>query len=177
MATPVWLLNLVRLTRREYFADFFITPPITLALAYVSITRGFGPLWVAAFAVGVLGWTLYEYSFHRWGLHEMAVLRDVHALHHRNQRDYIAIHPLATIATYAAFWALFGIHSSALMVGFSTGYIAYSVLHTAFHYSGLIADHCPKLKGRHVAHHRFHGVNYGVTTGLWDRVFGTEAKA
>lgn len=173
--TPAWLLKLVRLTRREYFADFWITPPITLALSYVSITHGFGLLWLAAFAVGAIGWTLYEYAAHRWISHKMAVMRDLHALHHKNQRDYIALHPLATIATYGAFWALFGIHSSALMVGFSFGYIAYSVLHTAFHYSGLIAGWFPRLKARHVAHHRYHGVNYGVTTGLWDRAFGTEA--
>lgn len=173
MRSPAWLLKLVRLTRVEYFADFFITPPITLAFAIVSLAAGFSALWLAEFALGWLAWTLYEYAFHRWGLHHVAILRDVHALHHRNQKDYIAIHPLVTLALYASFWLALGFQSSAIMVGFSAGYVVYSALHTAFHYSHRLSALLPKGRRRHVAHHRFEIVNFGVTTDLWDRVFRT----
>jgi sterol desaturase/sphingolipid hydroxylase (fatty acid hydroxylase superfamily) len=174
MILPFWLRRLVQLTKAEYFADFFITPPITLAFAALSISRGFSVAWIAMFLAGVAAWTLYEYVLHRFGLHQLPVLRDIHALHHLNQKDHIGVHPAVTAAIYAAFWLLFGIHSSALMVGFSTGYIGYAALHTACHYSA--AGQLGAAKRRHVAHHRYHNVNYGVTTSFWDRLFGTEYK-
>lgn len=174
---PAWMLAFFRLTRREYFADFFITPPITVAFAIYSLSHGFGPLWLAEFAAGWVAWTFYEYALHRWGLHELPFLRDMHDLHHRNQKDYIAVPPWATLAIYAGFWLIFGMRSSAFMVGFSVGYIVYAAMHTAFHHA-LVGkgEWLYPMKQRHVAHHRDGTVCYGVTISFWDRLFGTESK-
>jgi sterol desaturase/sphingolipid hydroxylase (fatty acid hydroxylase superfamily) len=169
-----WLTRLVRLSRREYFADFFITPPITIALLIWSIATGWSSWWPVQFVAGICVWTLYEYAMHRWILHRTWLFRALHDLHHDDQRDYIALHPVLTIASYIGFALLFGMNSSAFMVGFSVGYVIYSAAHTAFHYaiilpgSGLFS-----LKRHHALHHRFHGVNYGVTTRVWDVAFGT----
>jgi sterol desaturase/sphingolipid hydroxylase (fatty acid hydroxylase superfamily) len=169
-------LDLFRRTRREYYADFFITPPITLALLIISVWHGLSFLWPIQFAVGAIGWTLYEYATHRWILHRILLFRDMHALHHAHQRDYIAVHPLVTIAVYALVAAIFGIGSSAVTVGFSTAYIAYSCMHTAFHYAEIDNGHwLYRMKMRHAAHHRME-VNFGVSTSLWDRVFRTEGN-
>jgi sterol desaturase/sphingolipid hydroxylase (fatty acid hydroxylase superfamily) len=168
---------LFRRTRPEYYADFFITPPLTALFACLSLRHGFNLSWIVAFAVGWAVWSFYEYALHRWGLHEAPLLRDVHRLHHRNQRDYLAFHPGATLAAYAALWLVFGVHSSAVMVGFSTGYIVYAALHTAFHYARIGEGHpLYRARMRHVAHHRFDDVCYGVTTGFWDRLFRTEFR-
>lgn len=167
------LLALFRLSRREYFADFFITPPITLALLVWSLVH-FTWEWPLDFAAGVMLWTFYEYVAHRCLFHCTWLARDFHALHHDNQRDYIAFHPALTVTAYAAMWAIFGVNSSALMVGFSVGYVLYSAAHTAFHYSVIKPGHwLYGLKRHHALHHTFHEVNYGVTTTLWDRVFNT----
>jgi sterol desaturase/sphingolipid hydroxylase (fatty acid hydroxylase superfamily) len=169
------LLKVFQLTKREYFADFFITPPLTLALMGYSLLHSFGPLWLPGFVLGLLAWTFYEYATHRWVLHELQVFRAVHWLHHRNQKEYIAVHPLVTVAIYAAMWILFGPRSSAFALGFSVGYVLYSFEHTAFHYADIRKGNpLYGAKLRHVAHHRFHTVNYGVTTGVWDLLFRSE---
>jgi sterol desaturase/sphingolipid hydroxylase (fatty acid hydroxylase superfamily) len=170
-------LRLFRLTKREYYADFFITPPITIALFIVSARHGMSALWVTELFSGFVGWTLYEYAIHRWVLHRVLFFRDMHDLHHAKQKDYIAIHPLLTLALYGSLWALFGFRSSALMIGFTVGYIVYSVAHTAFHYARIPKGHwLYSLKMRHAAHHRT-DCCFGVTNYFWDRIFRTEASA
>lgn len=172
------MLDFFRLTKREYFADFFITPPITAALLYMSISDGFDAWWVAQFIGGLFVWTLYEYAVHRWLSHGFAwLLRDVHKLHHHRQRDYIAIHPLATLAIYILFWQAFGAQSSAAMLGFSIGYVVYAAVHTAFHYATIESGHpLFRLKRHHAIHHKLEKFNFGVTTTLWDRTLGTHRK-
>jgi sterol desaturase/sphingolipid hydroxylase (fatty acid hydroxylase superfamily) len=165
-------LNLFRRTPREYFADFFITPPITLGLLIVSL-QGFDLWWPVKFAGGMLIWSFYEYMAHRFIAHRVPYFREAHALHHQAQRDYISLHPIMSLAMYGAFWMLFGFGSGAISVGFSTGYVVYSFAHTAFHYATIEPGHFMYgLKMRHVLHHRA-DCNYGVVTGFWDRIFGT----
>jgi len=176
MKMPSRLLDCFRLSRRAYFADFLITPPITLALAVLSV-RGHGIMaWVALLGLGWCAWTFYEYWMHRLVLHHLVFFRELHGLHHGNPRAYIALHPLATIIIYAALWMIFGVQSSTFMVGFSLGYIVYSTLHTIFHYAPRASAWMPDLQRRHVLHHRFHVANFGVTTGFWDRFFDTEIR-
>lgn len=168
-------LNLFRRTPKEYYADFFITPPITLALLVLSLSRATW-FWPLGFAAGVLLWTFYEYFAHRFISHRAPMFREAHELHHKAQRDYIALHPIMTLAIYGCFWMLFGFGSGAVSVGFSSGYVFYSFAHTAFHYATIEPGHfLYGLKMRHVLHHRT-DVNYGVSNSLWDRVFGTDAK-
>ena len=116
---------------------------------------------------------MYEYAIHR-ASHHAPWLRDLHWLHHRNQRDYIALHPALTLGTYGLIWLVFGIQAAPFAVGFSVGYVAYAGLHTAFHYAQIRPGHpLWAAKQRHAAHHRYHDVSFGVTWGLWDRVFRT----
>lgn len=164
--------RLFRLTKREYYADFFITPPITAVLTFISVRHGVSWAWVGACMVGALAWTLYEYVLHRWISHDVWPFTVLHAWHHDRQRDYIAVHPAATVTFYAVLWATLGIKSSAFMVGFSVGYIVYSIAHTCFHY-GRVPSWLMPLKRHHALHHAFHNINFGVSTTLWDRVFGT----
>lgn len=169
-------LRLFRLTKREYYADFFITPPITLALLVVSVRQDISVLWATEIVAGFVGWTLYEYALHRWVLHKALFFRDMHGLHHARQKDYIAIHPLLTLTIYGSLWALFGFRSSALMIGFTVGYIVYSIAHTAFHYTTINKSHwLYGLKMRHAAHHRT-DCCFGVTTKIWDKLFNTEGR-
>jgi sterol desaturase/sphingolipid hydroxylase (fatty acid hydroxylase superfamily) len=166
-------LNLFRRTPREYYADFFITAPITVVLLVLSLVDP-DVFWPARFGLGVMMWTFYEYATHRWISHRLMFFREAHALHHIAQRDYIALHPAATLLLYIAFWALFGFGYGAVSVGFSVGYVFYSAAHTAFHYATIEPGHfLYGLKMRHVLHHRAN-VNFGVTTSLWDRAFRTE---
>lgn len=168
-------LNLFRRTPREYYADFFLTPPITLVLLTFSLTHA-DLWWPVRFCAGLLLWTFYEYFAHRFVSHQVPLIKEAHALHHHAQRDFIALHPIMTLAIYAAFWMLFGFGYGAVSVGFSVGYVIYSIAHTAFHYATIgPGNYFYGMKMRHVMHHRS-DVNFGVITGLWDRLFKTEAS-
>jgi sterol desaturase/sphingolipid hydroxylase (fatty acid hydroxylase superfamily) len=175
LSRPKWV-EYFRLSRREYFADFFITPPLTIALTVISLLHC-SWTWMPLFGAGLLAWTLYEYLMHRVGLHHVWFARDLHALHHDDQRDYIASHPLVTIAIYAVLWLLFGFNSSAFASGFSVGYVIYAALHTLFHYATILPGHpLFRLKRHHALHHKFDDANFGVSTRLWDRVFITHKE-
>lgn len=170
------LTRIFRLTKREYYADFFITPPITIAMIVESVRDGVSVLWFAYLVGGLIAWSLYEYALHRWVLHKVWLFRDLHDLHHAKQRDYIAVHPIITLALYGLLWAMFGFGSSPVMIGFTTGYIIYSIAHTAFHYAPISKGNwLYRLKMRHAAHHRT-DVNFGVTSRLWDKIFNTEGN-
>jgi len=145
-------------------------------LAWHSIYYGgLGISWLLQFVLGLFVWTLYEYCLHRFILHGLPIGRDIHALHHKNQLDYIAQPPWLTLTTYGTFFVIFGLKSTALMIGFSTGYVIYAALHTIFHYSRLTPGSLLwKLDQRHVYHHRYGDVCYGISVNLWDLVFKTE---
>lgn len=161
--------RLFRLTKAEYYTDFILTPLITLTLILTSTIT---PLWFVELGLGFIGWSLVEYVFHRWVLH--TILHDVHDLHHEHQKDFIAIHPGISLILYISLWGLLGFGSNPIMIGYSLGYILYSVLHTLFHYT-LIKPSNPlyRLKMNHVAHHRNDKVNHGVSHPIWDLVFRT----
>lgn len=171
-----WWLDLFRRSKVGYYADFFITPPITVVLLGLSLYGSLDAWWVPKFLAGVVAWTFYEYAVHRFVSHRVPLFREAHWLHHDRQQDYIAVHPLVTLAQYALVAAIFGVGYSAFTVGFSTGYIVYAAMHTAFHYATIRkGDLLYGLRLRHVEHHR-REVNFGVTTCLWDRLLGTEGR-
>ena len=162
--------RLFRLTRAEYYADFLITPPLTLYVAARAYPRA-DWWWPLLAVVGFVAWTLYEYALHRFVMHRRPMVR-FHAMHHRDQLDYVAQHPAITLATYAVVWLTLGAATTPAALGFSVGYVWYAAAHTLIHYS----DVAPlrRLREHHAGHHAYGSRNFGVTTTTWDRLFGTE---
>lgn len=162
--------RLFKLTKFEYYLDFFLTPSITLALILTSTIT---PLWFAFIGLGFVSWSFVEYAFHRWVLHRLYPLDQLHDLHHKHQQDYIALHPGISLVLYLTLWGLLGFGSSPFMIGYSLGYILYSILHTLFHYTIIQKGHpLYQLKMNHAAHHR-RDANFGVTSPVWDLIFRT----
>jgi sterol desaturase/sphingolipid hydroxylase (fatty acid hydroxylase superfamily) len=58
------------------------------------------------------------------------------------------------------------------------GYLWYvSVHHIVHHWKAEPGTYAYALKRRHMLHHHFDDMgNFGVTSGFWDRVFGTDLK-
>ena len=55
------------------------------------------------------------------------------------------------------------------------GYAAYMFVHHATHHLKIEpGDWLYEARVRHMAHHYRDATNFGVSTGFWDRVFGTE---
>jgi len=137
-----------------------------------------------AVGLGALGWTLLEYLLHRFVFHGASATRlgaKEHRRHHARV-DYFApwwqkalaaltvtavMLPLATIAQGAAI----GLSSTS---GFIGTYLLYEVLHRRAHTRPPTGAYGRWRRRNHFAHHFVDPRRgQGVTTPLWDRVFGT----
>jgi sterol desaturase/sphingolipid hydroxylase (fatty acid hydroxylase superfamily) len=173
----------LQLSKFSYYSDFVAYPIVVVALTAASMIRGGSlPAWLAAAGVGLLLWTFLEYVIHRIALHWMPVFSPMHAQHHAAQMAYIATPSWVSISVWLAvvlvpvwFWLGFNI-SNGLTVGIMVGYWWYGIVHHVIHHwahkrsSAYFAD----LRARHMRHHHSpKGGNFGVTTPVWDHLFGT----
>jgi sterol desaturase/sphingolipid hydroxylase (fatty acid hydroxylase superfamily) len=141
-------------------------------------------------SVGLVGWTLAEYLFHRfvfhwvpatpWGerFHFLA-----HGVHHRwpDDRWRLVMPPVVSLPLGAGFLTLaaqlLGDAAAPWFLGFSGGYVVYDLTHYALHHLGgarRLPRWLVRLRAHHMRHHHLDGAKgYGVTSPLWDHVFGT----
>ncbi|HJL16588.1 MAG TPA: sterol desaturase family protein [Sandaracinaceae bacterium LLY-WYZ-13_1] len=139
---------------------------------------------VAAFVGGLVLWTVLEYVLHRFAGHSKLVgkrVRKEHFMHHATP-DYftslprklvLAVPVLGGLAAIAV--PLFGWGAGlALVAGTAAGWTFYEHLHKATHVRGPLNAYGAWAR-RHHLHHHFQSpkANHGVTTPLWDWVFGT----
>ena len=166
-----------------YYADLFFYPVVLGGFLVFDLNgRGFllQPRWWFAFVGGAMLWTLAEYLLHRFVYHEVAVVRDLHGMHHAHPNDFVGAPIWVSIIGFSFLLAVFvllgGIEiASGITGGLIAGYISYLLVHDAVHRWPLgerswLRNH----RLRHLRHHR-HPLpgNFGVTTGFWDYVFGT----
>lgn len=140
---------------------------------------------IAAIASGVLTWTLLEYLIHRWMGHDRRFRKSpfgVEHIRHHVEGNYFAPTWKKLIAA-AVFAVVLGVPAIAL-AGPATGvaYVAgligfygmYEWLHRREHTHAGIGPYGRFLRRHHFHHHFADGrVNHGVTTPIWDFVFGT----
>jgi sterol desaturase/sphingolipid hydroxylase (fatty acid hydroxylase superfamily) len=141
------------------------------------------PLFVAGFMVT----TLIEYCLHRWLFHFVPKNQKervqhflLHGYHHEFMNDPmrlvlppIGIWPVAAI--FAGVWyALFGSYWFPIYAGTVAGYVAYDWTHYYTHYFNPKGGVGRWLKRYHMLHHHDSpNHRYGITSPLWDFVFGT----
>lgn len=140
----------------------------------------------ALFAAGLFWWTLLEYLLHRFALHGLpASFGSRHMRHHVTPSERrLAVAPLASSVGGAAihaviFVGLFGpARGGALLAGLVAGYLAYEWVHWSTHYRRARTRLGRALRRHHMLHHHAApGTRFGVTTPLWDWVFGTLGTA
>ncbi|MHC2251054.1 dihydroceramide fatty acyl 2-hydroxylase [Bradyrhizobium embrapense] len=170
----------------QYFLDFLLVPwAICTLIAFavlgrISLSAIAG--WVGA---GVAAWTLAEYWIHRAIFHGNNRFAPMHDMHHRLPRDMIGISSLGTFSAFAAVWllacAVAGEDRAAVFVaGVMIGYLAYCAIHVRFHHHGpkaKLSRYVAFMNDHHSGHHRGGKGNFGVTTPIWDFVFGTYRRA
>lgn len=168
-----------------FFLDFVIYPPLIMACMYLAVWGGdaFQLLQsVGLFMLGALGWSLAEYLIHRFAFHHAPILKSVHMAHHDAPR---ALTGTPTIGTVLAFWLLVfwpmtwlvGVTAAAaLTAGVMLGYLAYVGVHYIVHHTGSFGSRTLRRLIRiHAVHHHDTAHNFGVTSAIWDWVFGTLA--
>ncbi len=152
------------------------------------------PLAPVAFLAGAATWSLAEYTLHRFAGHATRQRKSEqkpslfdgdfgseHQAHHRDTR-YFTPTPRKLRAAAAAFAATSLLGSAivgprraiSFAVGLSLAYAGYEIVHRRVH------THAPKnaydrWARRHHLHHHFGDpkTNHGVSSALWDHVFGT----
>ena len=156
------------------------------SIAYRSINAGTG---ILIFLGGVLAWTLFEYLIHRYLFHFIAesdrakrLVYTMHGIHHEFPRDRerLFMPPIPSIIVacilFTVFKLLMGPLIFAFFPGFLTGYLLYGSMHYAIH-AFAPPKYMKALWRNHHLHHYKHGdKGFGVSSVLWDVVFGTMQK-
>ena len=142
-------------------------------------------------AAGLLAWTLAEYVLHRYVFHwtgSEAWKKRVHFLLHGVHHDYPSdsdrlVMPLgASVPMAVLFFALFraalGERGESVFAGFTLGYLLYDGTHFAVHHFKQTTRLGKFLRKHHMLHHHAdHDGGFGVSSPLWDLVFGTMPRA
>lgn len=165
-----------------YFGDFAVIPAAVLLFAGLSFAdRGIeaaGP-WIVSLIAGMVVWTLVEYLIHRFAYHWAPILTPLHDAHHREPRAYVGVPSflssgLVIAICYLPLRPLEPVVASGFTSGMLIGYAAYMFVHHATHHFKIEpGDWLYEARVRHMAHHYHDDANFGVSVGVWDRVFGT----
>ncbi|MEB2312755.1 MAG: sterol desaturase family protein [Sorangiineae bacterium] len=148
-----------------------------------------------AFASGAFAWTFAEYALHRFAGHADRAPRSAtrrrrlfdgdfgseHQAHHADTRYFtptshkvvaaaIAVTGVGVLASL-----LFGPRRGvSFAAGFAGAYAAYEIEHRRTHTHAPTGPHTRFTRRHHLSHHFTNPkLNHGVTTPLWDVVFGT----
>ncbi|WP_437663734.1 sterol desaturase family protein [Sorangium sp. So ce1182] len=156
---------------------------VRAALNGVSLLDGLGLL-----LVGLFLWTFAEYVLHRYVFHyvgprlwQRRVHFVLHGVHHDFPQDADRlVMPLGAsiplgVVFYTLFRAVFGpVPADPLFVGFGLGYLAYDGTHYAIHHFRMTSRWGKWIKRHHMVHHHTgERARWGVSSPLWDWVFGT----
>ena len=173
------------LSRTAYYADFVIYAAAIGALLVLAACEPEWTdrlKWIAAFLAGIAVWTLLEYLLHRFVLHSMPTFSDMHAVHHASPRAFVGT---PTWVSLSILWLVFFVPAwralslnvgGGLIAGVMMGFLWYGILHHAIHHRRprFLAIRLTASIHRHLRHHYSpRPGNFGVTTSLWDLLFGT----
>lgn len=177
------------LTRTKWWVIPTVWLPVVCCFASLSYARGHSASEVALMLVsGVFLWTLIEYTLHRFLFHIntrtywMNTLHYLlHGCHHKHPMDGLRLvfPPAATAILcfpfYNAVWLCATPSTTpALFAGGLLGYVMYDCTHYYLHHGQPTAEPGRHLKKYHLNHHfRIQNKGFGITSSLWDQVFGT----
>ncbi len=162
-----------------------------IILSFLILNSFFGsirtlPMGLAVYFGAVLGWTFFEYILHRYVFHFVYESKAgkrfhyvMHGYHHEYPRDAhrLFMPPTAGAIISSIFLAIFfvfmGGNAFVFTAGFVNGYLLYTMMHYSIHRfkppRGL-----RNLWKHHAMHHYKHNHRaFGVSSTLWDRIFGT----
>lgn len=179
------------LSKVHYTVPLYIYVPVILLLGWsalfvecLSIPAFFGYA-----ALGLFVWTLTEYVLHRFVFHFVPKAKwalRLHFIFHGVHHDYpndakrLVMPPSASIPMALTLYLLFSLLLSggalhAFFAAFLVGYLFYDISHYALHHFNFKSEFWKKLKKHHMLHHYSdHTKGYGVSSALWDKIFGSD---
>ena len=177
------------LTKTHPLVIWVLYTPVLILLPYFALNSlEFSALKVIMLALGgMLFWSFFEYLMHRFIFHFVAesdrarrIIYLLHGNHHEYPRDkerlFMPAVPSLIIAStiFMILYALMGKLAVPFFPGFIFGYLIYGSMHYAIHawnppfkwMKGLWRNH-------HLHHYKQQKKGFGVSSTLWDHVFGT----
>jgi len=178
-------------TRWPWWYIFVLWLPVISYALSVSLSNTSLVPTLATFWFGVFMWALSEYLVHRFLFHieTNTTLGNfyhffAHGIHHLIPLDAtrLTFPPPFSIGIGLILWnAMAQLKDvfptwSALYGGVAFGYMLYDAVHYFFHHGTCLVwfDYLQRMKTRHLKHHFSHSnKNFGVTSPLFDHIFGT----
>lgn len=182
----------------EKLSRTHISVPLTIffvysaALLYWSVTHTTLSIatTVTMFFIGVISFTWVEYNVHRYVFHmtpntekKAKAQYTMHGVHHEFPKDKtrLAMPPALsiTIATFLlfVFRLILGDFVFSFLPGFLVGYAGYLSVHYMVHSFQPPKNFFKALWVNHGLHHYKNGeMVYGVSSPLWDYIYGTMTK-
>ena len=177
------------LTKTHPLVIWGMYTPVLLLLPYYSINSvAFSGLEVFLIILcGMFFWTFTEYILHRFAFHYHPETEKgkrlnyiLHGNHHEYPRDrerlFMPAAPSLIIASlfFIIFYLVLGKYAFPFFPGFMFGYLIYGSMHYAIHAWNPPFKWMKPLWRNHHLHHYKHGdMGFGVSSTLWDHVFGT----
>ncbi len=139
--------------------------------------------------IGIVVWTLTEYTLHRFIFHYKPSSRlgeRIHFIFHGVHHDYpsdsrrLVMPPSVSVPLAVLFYFLFlailgNSFVSPFFVGFLIGYLFYDMTHYAVHHFNIHNRFWLALKKHHMRHHYLDpDKGYGVSSPIWDKIIGTD---
>lgn len=157
------------------------------AILHTTLSPGIIP---ALFLAGFLFFTLLEYIAHRFLFHmnpskewKRKMQYNIHGVHHEypKDKDRLAMPPPLSILLAGIFFTIFYLLLDtkvfAFLPGMMMGYASYLFVHYMVHAYPPPKNFFKLLWVNHAVHHYRDGkVVFGVSSPLWDYVFGTMPK-
>ncbi|HEX8549370.1 MAG TPA: sterol desaturase family protein [Cytophagaceae bacterium] len=157
------------------------------AFLYTSLSPALIPL---LFICGFLFFTLLEYSAHRFLFHMVTnteakrkIQYNLHGVHHEYPKDKgrLAMPPpmsiLLAFIFFCIFYSLLHTKVFGFLPGMLTGYALYLFVHYIVHAYAPPKNIFKVLWVNHAIHHyKDNSIVFGVSSPLWDYVFGTMPK-
>jgi sterol desaturase/sphingolipid hydroxylase (fatty acid hydroxylase superfamily) len=165
------------------YLPFIIGLPI-----YAHFKLGYTGETIAAWFIGaMIFWSFFEYLAHRYAFHlspksegAKKIVYIMHGNHHHYPRDRqrLFMPPLPSLILASA---IFGVQYVILkenvfvfFPGFILGYLMYASMHYAIHaWNPPFKWMKPLWRNHHLHHYKDEEKGFGVSSTLWDYVFGT----
>lgn len=182
------------LTKTHPLVIWSMYVPVIVGLLYYSTVLSELPALRVffQFIAGMFIWTLFEYFIHRFVFHAIAkseralkVVYVIHGNHHEYPRDRQRLFMPALPSLLIASCVFLAIYSVAYLVGYTEwvfsffagfilGYLVYGSMHYAIHaWNPPFKWMKPLWRNHHLHHYKEQEKGFGVSSTLWDHVFGT----
>jgi sterol desaturase/sphingolipid hydroxylase (fatty acid hydroxylase superfamily) len=187
-----------QLFKSQYLEMFTKTHPLVIWGIYLPILVGLlyyssavlaltGTRIILTFISGMFFWTFFEYLMHRFVFHFIAdspraqkFIYILHGNHHEYPRDRerLFMPPVPSLilasAIFSLMYLLMGWNVAMFFPGFLLGYLMYGTMHYAIHaWNPPYRWMKPLWRNHHLHHYKNEHMGFGVSTTLWDHVFGT----